>query len=214
MLGGVVTSVSASVSPAATLSAGSSEVSFSKPIPTSPIASSSIPNIPLAPAVAPISPAPIPVATISPPPTNPHHHSDPHHEELLKIIEDLKLQNTQLLTTITKKDEQIHSLEKKYQEIKDELKTYLDQNIHLSKDLRYEQKKATELFQNIKKLTKEKEMLDGLGNECMICRENLKNIVFMPCMHVSICKNCSIEHALTNCPQCRVEIKEAKVIYW
>lgn len=87
-------------------------------------------------------------------------------------------------------------------------------NINLQKDVHYEKQKAAQLFKDLQKVLKEKEMLDGEGNDCMICRENMKNIVFLPCMHVSLCQKCMDEHAFKNCPQCRVQIKEARTIYW
>jgi hypothetical protein len=94
------------------------------------------------------------------------------------------------------------------------LKGYLDQNIQLTKDWYQEQNKASKLFKDLQKTTKEKSMLDGRGNYCMICRENLKNIVYIPCMHVSLCRQCQDEHDLRHCPQCRLDINEARVIYW
>jgi hypothetical protein len=47
----------------------------------------------------------------------------------------------------------------------------------------------------------------------MACRENLKNIVYLPYMHVSLCRQCLEEYDLRNSPPCRLEIDEAPVIY-
>lgn len=95
-----------------------------------------------------------------------------------------------------------------------QLKKYIDQTIYLSKDAHYEKQKAAQLFQDLQKVNKEKEMLDGGGNDCMICREQIKNLVFIPCMHIAICQGCHKELELKQCPICRVNVEDAKVVYW
>lgn len=47
--------------------------------------------------------------------------------------------------------------------------------------------------------------------ECNICWEQDKNILFEPCMHVSVCMNCS--KTIKTCPVCRMHIKEKRQIY-
>jgi rubrerythrin len=63
--------------------------------------------------------------------------------------------------------------------------------------------------------------------ECIICRSNLKNIVFLPCGHIIVCNNCLIEsmnitpnmliskkNNPIRCPLCKNPVKESKEIYF
>jgi len=47
--------------------------------------------------------------------------------------------------------------------------------------------------------------------ECVICMDNPKQALMMPCLHVSSCMNCSV--ALDKCPICRENIDSIKKIY-
>lgn len=46
---------------------------------------------------------------------------------------------------------------------------------------------------------------------CIICLENERNIVFMPCKHLMCCYECSVN--FTKCPTCREKIKKIINIY-
>ena len=63
--------------------------------------------------------------------------------------------------------------------------------------------------------------------ECVICRSGVKNVVFLPCGHIVICKNCLIEtmnvvpntviSKRTNpikCPLCKNPVKESKEVHF
>jgi len=41
---------------------------------------------------------------------------------------------------------------------------------------------------------------------CMICCENQKNIVFIPCYHVCVCERCSSEKDIKKCPVCDAQV--------
>ena len=41
---------------------------------------------------------------------------------------------------------------------------------------------------------------------CVVCFEDKKSRVCIPCGHVCMCKNCASNKAITTCPMCRVEI--------
>ena len=40
--------------------------------------------------------------------------------------------------------------------------------------------------------------------ECIICMDNMKNTMFVPCGHICVCDNC--HKGLRNCPICRITI--------
>jgi len=53
------------------------------------------------------------------------------------------------------------------------------------------------------------EMDDGIS--CVVCMEQSRSHVFIPCGHMVTCVNCSLD--LTNCPVCRTSIERAMKVY-
>ncbi len=47
--------------------------------------------------------------------------------------------------------------------------------------------------------------------QCLICCDNKKCIVFLPCKHLSLCGKCSVD--LKQCPVCRSDINESMRIF-
>lgn len=39
--------------------------------------------------------------------------------------------------------------------------------------------------------------------KCIICIEIVKNVIFLPCYHVALCKKCYDEMSERKCPICR-----------
>lgn len=48
---------------------------------------------------------------------------------------------------------------------------------------------------------------------CVICMDNLINVVCLPCKHLSMCTYCGMGQDVTSCPICRTEIKEKMQIF-
>lgn len=48
-------------------------------------------------------------------------------------------------------------------------------------------------------------------NKCQICLERHKKIIFIPCFHYGVCKQCS--ENLTKCPFCNLEILSKNKVY-
>lgn len=48
---------------------------------------------------------------------------------------------------------------------------------------------------------------------CVMCISNEKNIILLPCKHLCLCKDCSYNSKLKNCPICRTEITEQMRIF-
>jgi hypothetical protein len=46
---------------------------------------------------------------------------------------------------------------------------------------------------------------------CVVCFEQKKNIVFIPCKHCTCCEQCSVQ--IDSCPMCRTDIKERMEIF-
>ncbi|XP_052085607.1 uncharacterized protein LOC127723148 isoform X2 [Mytilus californianus] len=49
---------------------------------------------------------------------------------------------------------------------------------------------------------------------CKICFGNPVEVIFLPCMHVCWCKNCSDKTKVKQCPICREKIKESRPLYF
>lgn len=49
------------------------------------------------------------------------------------------------------------------------------------------------------------------NEECCICMDSRRSIVFLPCGHVCVCNACSKD--LIQCPLCRVRIQQKIIIY-
>jgi hypothetical protein len=62
------------------------------------------------------------------------------------------------------------------------------------------------------KLSNKKEDTPVFTNvtECIVCTENKPNMIVLPCGHVSLCSDCSVEYKtkFKTCPECRTPIKE------
>jgi hypothetical protein len=46
---------------------------------------------------------------------------------------------------------------------------------------------------------------------CVVCLENKKNMLLLPCKHVCSCDKCSVQ--LTDCPLCRTKIVEKTLVF-
>ena len=51
------------------------------------------------------------------------------------------------------------------------------------------------------------------NRSCVICQVEPKTVLFMPCRHLCVCKECSKNHQLISCPLCREEITERIDVY-
>lgn len=58
----------------------------------------------------------------------------------------------------------------------------------------------------IKKLRRFSETLND-DFKCIICIENPKNVIFKPCLHMALCKNCFLGLRKPECPICKKNIK-------
>jgi len=50
-------------------------------------------------------------------------------------------------------------------------------------------------------------------NACVICMDNLANVVCLPCKHLSLCSFCCRQNEVTSCPICRSEISDKIQIF-
>lgn len=48
-------------------------------------------------------------------------------------------------------------------------------------------------------------------SECSVCLSNPKDVVFIPCRHVAVCRECN--NMVTKCPLCRLNVRSYTVIH-
>jgi len=49
---------------------------------------------------------------------------------------------------------------------------------------------------------------------CVVCLEEKKTIVYLPCFHMCTCANCGMKELLTKCPICRKPIDCKQKVFW
>ena len=49
-------------------------------------------------------------------------------------------------------------------------------------------------------------------NQCVICLDRKRNVLFVKCKHTCVCEECEEAHPSTQCPCCRTEISEKLLI--
>ena len=49
-------------------------------------------------------------------------------------------------------------------------------------------------------------------DKCCVCLENVPNILYVDCGHIAICNTCDKKGNFNNCPICRTQVKNNKII--
>jgi len=49
---------------------------------------------------------------------------------------------------------------------------------------------------------------------CVVCLEEKKTIIYLPCFHMCTCKKCGMNESLTKCPICRSSIDCKEKVFW
>jgi hypothetical protein len=52
-----------------------------------------------------------------------------------------------------------------------------------------------------------------INNDCIICMEATRNVIFNPCLHLICCENCSFSKVGSDCPECHSEIERKQMVY-
>jgi RING finger protein 26 len=48
---------------------------------------------------------------------------------------------------------------------------------------------------------------------CVVCQENARSVLLLPCRHLCLCATCSAHPAMTACPVCRAGIAEKMPVF-
>ena len=75
-------------------------------------------------------------------------------------------------------------------------------------------RKSNDVFEKKKFENEQKENVQL--EDCIVCCENLSNILIKPCNHSGMCKGCIIEHLKYNkkCPFCREKMKKIFIVFY
>lgn len=68
-----------------------------------------------------------------------------------------------------------------------------------------------ELQRRLEKAEARKEELQQ--GTCVVCLDNLANLVCLPCKHLAMCMDCGLLDNLANCPICRVPVEDKMQIF-
>ncbi len=52
-----------------------------------------------------------------------------------------------------------------------------------------------------------------ITNDCIICMETQRSVIFKPCLHLICCEKCSFSKVGSDCPQCHSEIQAKQMVY-
>lgn len=135
-------------------------------------------------------------------------HKKPNDEitENRKNIDELNSKITEYCNRITEYCNKINEYDKRINE-------YISITYRLNNEINeYKQKLELKTSNNIIKLfDKCCDEIDDSNNPCSICLENKRNVLLLPCKHVSNCIKCSDK--LNECPLCRTKIEKMISIF-
>ena len=105
---------------------------------------------------------------------------------------------------------EIENLEQDY--FKSLEKEELDKRCLKEKEVENENFQSIQLEnENLQSLRRETKFL-YFKSKCVICFTNVRNIVTLPCSHLSLCENCS--NKMDKCPSCQESISCTITTFW
>ncbi len=123
-----------------------------------------------------------------------------------------------------------NSENKYFNELYNDVDSYLDNKVEylfqinqIDSKLKDEVDKYWEYF-NVKKIVtkqeskikKQNRLIEALEdssiqNDCIICMDSERNVIFTPCLHFICCETCSFGKIGNDCPQCHTKIENKKL---
>ncbi len=107
--------------------------------------------------------------------------------------------------------------------VDDKLK-FLNNKYKIEDKLKNEVDKFSEIFNLKKIISKQNQKIKAQSaklsiledaksiNDCIICCENSRNILFYPCLHYICCETCTSSKNLNECPHCKKNIDNKQII--
>ena len=142
-----------------------------------------------------------------------------HIENIKNSIKIIQLKNAQLFKTISSLEQENLTANE------DKAKAESLNNAFLN-EFTCIRKKIVKLYKEFEKLQREEEKC-GPGLRCVLCENNLKSVVYLPCGHLIVCDECLTQNLKTEpnsvlerrrkclyCQQCKQKVKETRLVHF
>ena len=133
--------------------------------------------------------------------------------------EALETQCNVLKCQLGKVESDYTSLKIDHSNVKSKFQHFLGQNLdgESVQDLEDLEERLHKSIKSVGK-AKEKAIHTRMNEEeenrmCVICQEERKSVLLMPCRHLCCCRDCSRREELTRCPLCRNHISQKIDVY-
>ena len=142
-----------------------------------------------------------------------------HIENIKNSIQIIQLKNAQLFKNISIIEHE-NFLANEYKAKAESLNnTFLNEFTSI-------RKKIVKLYKEFEKLQKEEEKC-GPALRCVLCENNLKSVVYLPCGHLIVCDECLTQNLKTEpnsvlerrrkclyCQKCKQKVKETRLVHF
>ena len=142
-----------------------------------------------------------------------------HIENIKNSIKIIQLKNAQLFKNISAVEQE--------NLLTNENKSKAEsQNNSLLNEFACIRKKIVKLYNEFEKLQREEEKC-GPGLRCVLCENNLKSIIYLPCGHLIVCDECLTQNLKTEpnsvlerrrkclyCQHCKLKVKETRLVHF
>ncbi|CAD5225663.1 unnamed protein product [Bursaphelenchus okinawaensis] len=126
-----------------------------------------------------------------------------HDAEMRKTEEIKNSLNDEIARLVRENDRSMHMM-REIDELKEQIRTKDTQLSQLNVDTSSEVTELTAEVNRLKDEIRELEQRQTLGPTCGVCMDSRREVIFMPCLHFTCCKNCS--DAMDHCSICRLRI--------
>jgi rubrerythrin len=158
-----------------------------------------------------------------------YHYKEVLGQNIKNYISFIRVMKISKSNFIKKTQDKFKELEEKKEEKKhyEEMADYLSKRSgRLKEELETAKLAIQQLNYQLEKKQSQLKERQEQSLECVICRSALKDVVFLPCGHIVVCKNCLIEtmNVIPNtvinkknnpikCPLCKNPVKESKEVH-
>jgi predicted nuclease with TOPRIM domain len=140
-----------------------------------------------------------------------------HIDNIKNSIKKIQLKNAQLFKNIS-------NLEAEKLKLTEEKSQNEALNSVLLNEFSAIRQKIVKLYKEFERLQREEEKC-GVGLRCVLCENNLKSVVFLPCGHLIVCEECLTQNLKTEpnvvlerrrkclyCHSCKLKVKETRLV--
>jgi rubrerythrin len=143
----------------------------------------------------------------------------------LQFIKKLKTSKARFIQTIQEKHSDLEEKREEKKHFEDMAEYLRSRALRLKEELETGRQAISQLKYQIGKKQAQLKQRQSLCTVCIICKSSLKEVVFVPCGHILLCKACMIETLeitpgtsvsktgkQVKCPSCSTSVKESKIV--